>query len=230
LHKIILKSYDKIDLFIAPSKFLIAKFKEWGMDTAKFHQLYNFVDLEQLTPATQIGEGLIYFGRLSEEKGLLVLLKAMKELPDIKLKIVGQGPQLAILKEFIKDNQLANVELTGYKTGQELYDLVRASRLVVLPSTCYENNPLALLEAFALAKPVIGSNLGGMAELITEAKTGFLFAAGNDEELASKIKDNYNNTQLLGQIGVNGRLFVEQNCSKKAYYQKLLELYQKALK
>jgi len=226
LHKVILRSYDKIDLFISPSKFLAAKVQEWGIRPEKIKQLYNFVNLEEFKMADEIGEGLIYFGRLSEEKGLLFLLEAMKDLKDINLKLVGDGPQKTELKNFIAANNLSNVQLLGHKNGQELYNLIKNSRLVVLPSIWYENNPLAILEAFALAKPVIGSNLGGIPELVKEKETGFVFKAGDFEDLKAKIKDNYFQIDLIRNMGINARQFIEANCGPNKHYQQLLQIYQ----
>jgi len=226
LHKILLRSYEKIDLFISPSKFLAAKVQAWGIRPEKIKQLYNFVNLEEFKLADEIGEDLIYFGRLAEEKGLLFLLEAMKDLKDINLKLVGDGLQKIEIKNFIAANNLSNVKLLGHKSGQELYNLIKNSRMVVLPSIWYENNPLVILEAFALAKPVIGSNLGGIPELIETAKTGFIFQAGNENELKSIIKDNYSRIELIQNMGINGRKYVELNCSPKAHYQQLLQIYQ----
>jgi len=230
LHKNLLRSYEKIDLFISPSKFLAAKVQAWGIRPEKIKQLYNFVNLEEFKMADEIGEGLIYFGRLAEEKGLLTLLMAMRELPDINLKIAGAGPQKNELESFIKTNNLTNVELLGHQSGQELYTLIKNSRLVILPSLWYENNPLTILEAFAMAKPVIGSDLGGIPELVKEKKTGFVFKAGDYQELKNKIKDNYFQIDLIRNMGINARQFIEANCGPNKHYQQLIQIYQSLIK
>ncbi len=225
LHKLILKSYDKIDLFISPSKFLADKVKEWGIKPEKVKQLYNFIDLQKFQPSTELGDGLIYFGRLSEEKGLLTLLSAIQGLRDINLKIVGNGPQKSELEDYIKTNKLSKVELLGHKGGQELYDLIKKARLVVVPSIWYENNPIAVLEAFALAKPVVATYLGGLPELVKEGQTGFLFKAGDFKGLKEQIRANYNNQGLLA-MGQNARNFVAENNTPENHYRQIMEIYQ----
>ena len=114
LHKLILQSYQKIDVFISPSKFLKDKAEHWQQQ-AKIKQLYNFIDLAKYQPNQEIGEGLVYFGRLSEEKGLFVLLRAMKSLKKINLKIIGEGPLADQIKQYIKDNKLGITVTKGMK-------------------------------------------------------------------------------------------------------------------
>ncbi len=230
LHKLILRSYDKVDIFIAPSKFLEAKLKDWNIRPEKIRQLYNFIDLAKFEPNFEPGQGLIYFGRLSLEKGILTLLKAFKGLSGFNLQIVGQGPQKEAIEQYIKENNLNNVSLSGYKKGQELYDLIKKSRLVIAPSQWYENNPISVLEAFALAKPAIGSGLGGIPELVKHGKTGFLFEAGQAEDLKEEIKANYAATELIQQMGQKARNFVEENCSPAIHYENLIKIYKKLIK
>jgi len=229
LHKLILHSYQKIDVFISPSKFLKDKAEHWQQQ-AKIKQLYNFIDLAKYQPNQEIGEGLVYFGRLSEEKGLFVLLKAMKSLKKINLKIIGEGPLADQIKQYIKDNKLKNVRLLGYKTGRELHTEIRNARFVILPALWYENNPLAVLESFALGVPVIGSDLGGLPELIKDEKTGFLFKPGNSQDLKNIIKANYDNIELLTKMREKTRAWVEANCSAKAHYEQILSIYKKLVK
>jgi len=224
LHKLILKSYKAIGLFISPSRFLMNKVKQFEPKT-KVKHVYNFIDFKDLKPSEDIGQGLIYFGRLSEEKGLISLLEAMKKIPKINLNIVGNGPQKAELEQFIKENKLKNVKLLGYKKGLELYDLIRNSRLVITPSIWYENNPISILEAFALKKPVIGADLGGIPELVKDNKTGLLYRAGDDKDLADKIKKAYFDLKLAEKLGNNAMNWVKNNCNSQNHYKEILQIY-----
>ncbi len=225
LHKIILNSYEKINLYISPSKFLKNKVEEWNIKPAKTKHIFNFINISEFDGSYKQGNGLVYFGRLSQEKGIKTLLEAMKQLPAINLSIIGTGPQEDAIKEFISNNNLNNVKLLGYKSGSELYGLIKDSRLVILPSVWYENNSIAILEAFAMAKPVIASDLGGNSELVQNGKTGFLFTAGNVADLKNKISINYNISELEN-MGKNARQFVEQNCSPEVHLKQILEVYQ----
>ncbi|HDQ22541.1 MAG TPA: glycosyltransferase family 1 protein [Candidatus Uhrbacteria bacterium] len=225
LHKIILKSYDKIDIFISPSRFLADKVKQWGIKPDKVKHLYNFIDLDNFQPISEHGDGLVYFGRLSEEKGLLTLLEAMKGLGKINLSLIGEGPQKEQILDYIEKNKLNNVYLLGYKKGLELYDLIKKSRLVIMPSIWHENNPISVLEAFALAKPVIASDLGGLPELVENSKTGYLFKAGQADDLKNKIKSVYNDAEACLKLGKNARRKAEKISSGQAHLAEILQIY-----
>lgn len=229
LHNWLLKSYAKIDLYLAPSKFLQHKVIEWGTTKEKVKQLYNFVNLAELRPAAELGEGLVYFGRLAEEKGLTTLLEAMESLPDIKLKIIGDGPQREDLEQYIKAHNLANIRLEGHKTGQELYQAIKGARMVVLPSIWYENNPISVLEAFALGRPVIGSDLGGIPELVQPGQTGFLFKAGDSQDLAKQIKLNYPQLELLAKMGGNALKLAQKEFNQAGHCQQIIKIYEELI-
>ncbi|MCX7919975.1 MAG: glycosyltransferase, partial [bacterium] len=140
LHHTILHIYNKIDCFIAPSKFLLEKTIQLGFQGRLVH-LPNFIDSSRYTPEYQAtGNRLVYFGRLSEEKGLTTLLDAIKGL-EIQLKIIGEGQQKEQLLNKVKQENISNVTFLGYKTGNELQDEIRQAIAVVLPSEWYENNP-----------------------------------------------------------------------------------------
>jgi glycosyltransferase involved in cell wall biosynthesis len=230
LHKLVFHSYNAISFYLAPSKFLAAKVQEWKIPQKQARQLYYGLELGQFKPSEASGVGLIYLGRLVEEKGILTLLEAMKQLPDINLKIAGSGPQRREIELVIESSGLANVQLVGHKSGQELHDLISRARLVVAPSIWYENNPLAILESFALAKPVIGSDLGGIPELVKDGQTGYLFKPGSADDLALKIKNVYYNEQLILQMGKNCRDWVEKNCDSQRHLEEILKIYNEVIK
>lgn len=230
LHKLLLRSYELIDLYISPSKFLADKVISWGNNPDKVKHIYNFINLANFSVNPEIGHGLIYFGRLSEEKGLLTLLEAMKELPEINLTLVGVGPQKKEIENYIKQQCLANVKLGGYKKGQELYNLIKQSRLIVMPSIWYENNPISILEAFALGKPVLGADLGGIPELVQDGQTGFLFKNGQSSDLIKIIKNNYFNTELIQKMSQNCRQFVVENCQGSVHLKQIEAVYKNLIK
>ncbi|MBD3359133.1 MAG: glycosyltransferase [Candidatus Buchananbacteria bacterium] len=228
LHNLILKSYDQIDLYISPSQFLQSKVAQWGIN--KVTQLYNFINLKDFEPDYNPGQYLLYFGRLAEEKGLLLLLQALREMPAVNLKIVGDGPQKQLLAKYIKEYNVNNVQLIGHTTGEKLYNLIKQARFVILPSIWYENNPISVLEAFALGKPVIGSDLGGIPELVKDGQTGVIFKANDLNDLKDKINKNYNNLEQISQMGRQARLFVETNCAPQKHYEQIELIYKKLLK
>ena len=146
--------------------------------------LPNCIDVDAFIPQFGGEENSIgYFGRLSKEKGLVTLIKAVKGISGVRLKIIGEGPIRPALESLVSKEKVLNVDFLGYKGGGELEDEIRSCRFLVLPSEWYENNPRSVVEGFALGKPVIGANIGGIPELVRDSVTGLLFDAGNAQDL-----------------------------------------------
>lgn len=210
LHHKILHIYDLIDIFISPSKFLKDKLEEMGFK-GKIVHMYNFLNIEEFKPQFEYTErSIVYFGRLSKEKGLFTLLEAVKDIPGITLKIIGDGPLKEGLGDRVKGLGIKNIQFLGYKSGEELKNEIRKSMFVVLPSEWYENNPFSITESFALGKPVIGARIGGIPELVIDGKTGFTFEPGNSQDLKDKIIHLINNQQNISAMGQKARMFVEE--------------------
>jgi len=186
LHRL-LGSYQKnVSRFVVPSRFYIEKFCEWGMPRALFSHVPNFVDVARYTPRYTPGDSFVYLGRVSREKGLATLIRAIAKT-HARLSVAGTGPELEQLRALAA--QLgANVAFHGFLTGEALHELVRNARAVVLPSECYENAPMSVLESYALGKPVIGARIGGIPELIREHETGLSFVSGDEASLAARLR------------------------------------------
>ena len=225
--------YKHIDLFIAPSKFLKAKFVQFGFPEQKIVYLPNFVppDITHISeePLQDLHNKnnpyILYFGRLSKEKGLFTLLNAMKFLPEITLKISGTGEEEGELKKFTKRNSLDNVQFLGYNRDNSLKRIIRQSMFVVIPSEWYENFPVSVLEAFSLKKPVIASNIGGLPELVKNNKTGLLFEPGNYIDLKCKIEDLFNNSKKIKEMGENAKKLIEEKYNSELHYRKIIKIY-----
>lgn len=224
LHQM-LGSYRKnVDLFILPSHFHMNKLIEWGLPARKARYLPNAVDVSELTPSYGAGERFVFVGRLSEEKGLLTFVEAVAK-SGVAATIVGTGPQEAELRA-LAEKTGANVEFAGYQTGETLFDIVRAARALVLPSECYENAPVVLLEAYGVGTPVLGSDLGGIPELVVPGQTGLLATAGDPDSFAEQLSvlDGLS-SQDLGHMGHAGRAFVEERFTRSHYLAGLLNIY-----
>lgn len=215
------KSYDSVDLFLAPSQFM-AEMISKRIHPDKIQVLRNGIDTnEYKSNYTDQGYGL-YFGRLSKEKGIETLLKAhQKTTIKFPLKIVGTGPMEADLRL-----NYPNAEFLGYKTGQELNDLIANAAFVIVPSEWYENCSMVVLEAMAFGKPIIGSRIGGIPEQIEDGKTGFLFEMGNSDELAEKMSLLAADSDLRQLFGKNSRIKLETEYSLDDHCQKLMKIYE----
>ena len=167
--------YNMVDLFICPSMFYRDKLREGKFTTSKIEWMRNPLPVDTKYELNNHDDKyILFFGRLSKEKGVKTLIDAMKD-KNYALKVLGTGPLEKELKDYVKSNNITNVELLGFKSGEELTNYVRNSRCVVLPSEWYENGPYSAMEAMALGKPLIVSNLGGLPELVEDGKNGFIF-------------------------------------------------------
>lgn len=180
LHKY-LKSYNLVDSIICPSKFMKNKLLQSGISEEKLKYIPNFINPQYYSKSKKYRSNnkekvILYYGRLSDEKGLMNLMKALKLLKrDVKVKIIGTGPQEEELKLFIKENNINNVEFLGFKSGDKLYTEISKSYCTIIPAIWHEVFGLTIIESFAFGKPVIGANLGGISELITNEENGFVF-------------------------------------------------------
>lgn len=185
----LLNIYDKIDHFIAPSRFMKDLALRAGFPEEKLSVIHNFIDGPQAGSSPQPvlqDPYLLYYGRLTPEKGVDLLLKALAESKLAwNLKIVGDGPMSGTLETQANKLGLSQrVEFTGPKYGNELEDILKQAGAVALPSRWLENMPYAMLEALAAGKPVVASRSGGMPEVVQDGKNGMLFKPGDKQEFA----------------------------------------------
>jgi glycosyltransferase involved in cell wall biosynthesis len=228
LHHKILHIYNKVDIFISPSIFLLEKIKEMGFK-GKMVYLPNFVDIDKFKPFYRWEEeSIVYAGRLSYEKGLNTLIDAVKGLK-IELKIIGDGPLKKYLSAKVENEKIKNVRFLGYKTGEELRNEIKKSMFTILPSEWYENNPMIVIESFALGKPVVGAKIGGIPELVKDWDTGLTFESGNSKNLRDKIILMLKNKNKIIDMGKNGRELVERELNPELYYKNLMEIYKMAM-
>lgn len=213
------------DRFISPSKFLKDKMVQGGFNSDKISVLHNFVNVtKQAAIKETIKTYYCYVGRLSSEKGIKTLLEAASGLEAYNLKIIGSGP---MEEELIAGNRIKHVEFLGHRSGSELKNLISGSKFLVLPSEVYENNPLTILEALSMGIPVLGSNMGGIPELIRPGFNGLLFEAGNVLDMRSKIEYLWQNSNqfLQDEISHNAQL----SFNSEHYYERISDIYKSAI-
>lgn len=205
--------------FIGPSQFMSDKMVQGGFSPNKVTTLCNFIDIDKCDgDYIEKDEYYCYVGRLSHEKGIETLIKAAQHLP-YTLRIVGGGP----LEEELSKYASSNVIFDGYKTWDELKEIVGKAKFLVVPSEWYENNPLSVIEAQCLGTPVLGAKIGGIPELIDEQSTGLLFESGNEDDLSEKIKQMWASTFDYKKIIELSKA----RYSKEAHYNKLISIYNK---
>ena len=218
-----------VDVFIVPSRFLQHKLAEHGFDATVIH-LPNFVDVERFRPCYEISDYFVYFGRLVSIKGVKTLFEAMRYVnSSSRLYVIGEGELKETLREYARQHGISNIAFLGYLATQDLIPLVQRAAFTVFPSECYENYPMTILESFACGTPVIGSNIGGIPELVEDGRNGLLFEPGNPWQLADRIQFLLDNPQRAIEMGRNGRQQVEATNDPQRYYQRIVEIYQRLL-
>ena len=222
-------SYDVIDKIITPSDFYRTKFIEFGVDPNRVVSVPNFLDRSKpsVNKSSDCESYFLYFGRLSSEKGILTLVKAAA-ITGIKLYIVGSGDEKSPIQNYIGQKNLSNINLLGFKSGQELIDIVGNAKAVVLPSEWYENGPYSAIEALQLGRPIIGADIGGIPELIDG--NGFLFKAKDVSDLAGALRrfDSLSSAQY-DDMKRKSEVIYKNKYTSEAHYHKLIRAYNDAL-
>lgn len=240
-------SYRKIDRIVAPSQFMRNKLIEGGFPTRQVVYMQNFAKQEILDNAADGTDRtdrenpyFLFFGRLSSEKGVDVLvdafIKALPSLPTkLRLVIAGDGPE----RQNVEDRIAAagaeaseRIELVGFQNGADMQHFAERASLAVASSRWRENMPYSIVEAFALGTPVIGTDIGGIPELVSEGQTGFICKPGDADSLsqallrgAALIQDR----KAYATIQENCRSYVLERCSQDKYMNDLVALYQELI-
>lgn len=221
-----LKIYqDFVDIFIALSEFSKEKMIQYGIPEKKLLLLPNYIELPSNGFKKNLGEYVLFSGRLSEKNGVFTLLQAMEKIKEVPLIVAGEGELLFTLKEYVREKKLDRVTFAGFLNGKKLEQTIENSLFTVFPVICYHNCPMSILESFAFGKPVIGSNLGGIPELIEDGENGLLFEPKNVEDLREKIGYLYCHPLLAQKMGISARKKVEGKYSEEGYYNRLLGIY-----
>ena len=211
-----------IDAYIALSNFAKSKFVAAGIPPEKIFVKPNFFDL----PASFSSEegpfhGAIFVGRLSEEKGLNVLLKAWEDI-NYPLTIVGDGPMLASLRQ----RATSQIQFTGELKHEDALRQVARSNFIIFPSLCYEGFPLTLIEAMALGKPVIASNTGPRNELVKDGYNGLLYPPTDPHALQLKVRKMMANNELRTTMSHNARSLYLDHYTPERNYSSLIQIYE----
>lgn len=240
------KSNRRIDRVIAPSRFMCSKLIEGGWPEDKVVFLQNFADDAILDRAANAGADatdrenpyLLFFGRLSVEKGVDTLLRAfdaaLPSLPqDMRLVVVGDGPDAADFKALASSLGCASrIEFAGYQTGGALQAYVERASLAIASSRWRENMPYSIVEAFAAGTPVVGTDIGGIPELVDEGKTGFICDPGDVQSMADAISRGVSaflEQPTYARLQQNCRSYVMENCSREKFMSDLVNLYKESI-
>ena len=217
-----------VDLFLAPSRFVRDRFVEHGWDRARFEVLPHFQEIGVISEAPKDGP-ILYFGRLSAEKGVDDLVRAMQQVPHVRLVIAGEGPQKNELEQLVNLLGLTNVEFVGHLGPEERDRRIAESQFTVLPSRAYETLGKTILESYAYGRAVIASDLGSRREFIRDGETGLLYRPGDINQLADTIQLLSMNPNLAKQMGHAGWERVRSENRPERHYQQMMGIYNRLI-
>lgn len=226
LRRDVIRYQKRVDLFISPSEYLRTLLVRWGLEARKVVHLPNYVRTAEFEPRFEPGGYALFVGRLSFEKGLWTLLDAAAGLPEVEFRIVGRGPEGEALQADVSRRRLANVRLEGFKHGEELREIYRNALCVVMPSEWPENSPMVVYEAFASGKPVVGTAIGGIPELIQPGVDGLVVPAFDAAALGEAVRRLANTPGLAREMGRRGREKVVERYDISRHVDRLTTLYE----
>jgi glycosyltransferase involved in cell wall biosynthesis len=216
-----------VELFVAPSRSLRERMIAHGVEPSRIVHVPHAISLEGYEPTYEPGAYAAYIGRLAVGKGADVVLEAAARVPEVRFVIAGTGPLKEDLEAQAVHLGLDNVEFLGYVTGRELRAAFSGALCVIVPSRCLENSPITVFESFAYGKPVVGSSIGGIPELVVDGETGLLFEPGDADALADKVRKLAADRRHATEMGRAARAVLERDHSPDLHCDRILGIYER---
>jgi glycosyltransferase involved in cell wall biosynthesis len=230
VHRMLRTWSNAVDVYIALTEFSRNKFVEGGFPPDKIALKSNFLDTDpgQADRGPNGGEYAFYAGRLTEDKGLQVLLDSWRELKShVQLRIAGTGPLLESVRS--QADNIPGVQVLGATPHSQILDLMKHASMLIVPSLWYEGLPVTVVEAYATGLPVVASDLGSLKTLIKEGVTGLHFPAGDSRALARCVERMLSPDCDLRAMGANARAAFLRDHSPEVCYTTLMSIYEKAI-
>ncbi len=225
-HRFLLRLDAKVSLYLTPSEFMRRRMLEWGFDEARVVVVRNFTTVPEKT--TEPGAYGLYLGRISSEKGIDVLLEALKAAGDPPFRIAGDGPVLGELEALAAELGLRNTEFVGRLAPDRVIQALRGCRFVALPSLWDENAPLAALEAMAAGRPLVVSATGGLVELVANGE-GMACPAGDVEALGAAVAELASDDDMCRRMGAAALTRARAEFVPRAHLKRLESAYERCL-
>lgn len=227
VHRALGSWHRKVNVYVALTEFGRRKFIEGGLPAEKIVVRPNFV-IPDPGPSMERGDFVLFVGRLSEEKGVNLLLEAWSHLDHIPLKMVGSGPLGLELEREIGRRGLRHVQLVGEMEHPDVMEAIKTCRFVVIPSLWYEGFSRVLVETFACGKVALAPDLGTFAELVDDRRTGVLFSPASGRDLAAQVEWAWSHPHEMTRIGLGARKDFEANYTAERNYEMLMDIYRRA--
>lgn len=221
---------QKVDRFIAPTAFARDRFVAAGLPADRIAVMPNFVpDDEEGDGAPAAGrQGALFVGRLSLEKGVRTLLRAWREVPDVSLTFLGDGPLRGEVEAAAASDR--RLIVVGQASPQQVAAAMRRAAFLIMPSEWYETFGLVVIEAYCRGLPVIASRLGAMAELVDNRVTGVMFTPGDAGDLGRTVRAAAGDADRLAVLGRHARARYEALYTPAAHLNAMTEIYSAVLR
>jgi glycosyltransferase involved in cell wall biosynthesis len=220
------KSYlNNVDVFMSPSQFLGDKILQYGFQSKPVITQPYTLDLSTYEPCYEPSDYFVFMGRLTHEKGVHFLLDAAKNIQGADLYVLGTGPIEDELRQRVKNENLTNVKMLGYKSGDELREIVRRAKFTVITSEWHDNSPLVIYESLSLGNPIVGARMGGIPELIEEGVDGFVYDRGDLDAFVKHVNFLIQHPEKNIEMGKAARAKSERLYGFEEHYKKLMQLY-----
>lgn len=223
----ILKTYQKIDGYIALTQFNKNKLLNLVKDKDKVYVKPNFVKCtdSKKYQKRETENYFVFIGRLDKLKGIDLIVESWIDIKDVELIVIGDGPLKKELETYVKKNNIANIKLLGFMKREEAFEIIKRSKAIIMASQWYEGFPMTIVESFSLGVPVIAGNIGNLGAIITHNKNGVLFEHDSKKDLKNKINMLINNKDLNETLNEGAfKTFVE-NYDDKINYRYLYDIY-----
>ena len=241
----VMKVHKRINAFVVPSEFTLAKLNKYGIPMEKLNHIPTFFNLKEMNPVVEYKPFVLFVGRIEKQKGLMTLVKAFEKLP-FDLKIIGfsNDGYEDELKNYLgcpingnlKTEDAAtfgkngNIHFLGRKTFEEIVPYLKSCLCTTVPSEWYDNFPNVVLESYAYKKAVIATNFGSLQYMVDEGKTGLKFKYADIEDFRKKITYMFEHLEEARLMGENGYKLIETKYSPKTHYESLMSVFDKVMK
>jgi glycosyltransferase involved in cell wall biosynthesis len=215
---------NSVDMYIVQTEFQKRKFVERGIPEDRIGIVPAFVPQANVPTRNTLGDLVTFVGRVSPEKGVDEFLNAAEAMPNIPFAIAGNYDRMAGMP----DRSPSNVQWLGFLGPDELDGVYLRSRIVVIPSRCYEGFPSVITRAMTFARPVVASCVGAMTSVVEHNVNGLFFEAGNAGDLKAKLSYLYNNEDLCWKLGNTAQRMASLKYSAEITYKSLMDVYEKA--
>ncbi|MFY1637074.1 glycosyltransferase [Solwaraspora sp. WMMB335] len=224
-----LRAYGPVGVFVSPSRFLADVMRRAGVYPDRMRVINHFVDTSAIAVKPAPGGGVLFAGRISPEKGVDVLVEAVAAVPHgTTVDVAGDGPALPAVRALADRVAPGRVRFHGRLDKHRLQALIRSSAVVAVPSRWHENQPMAVLEAFASGVPVVGTDLGGLPELISPGVDGEVVPAGDPAALGAALGKLVADPDRAYEMGRAARSKIDSQFTPELHLARLRDAYRAA--